>query len=76
MRMTTPNPTRKVVASTVGAALTTILIYVIERYSGHADPIPQHVTGALQVVVVFAFGYLVPPAARDTIVVSSTGDER
>lgn len=64
-RMTTPIPARKVMAGSLGAAVATILIYGIETYIDVA--LPETVTAAVNVIVVFLFGYFVPPALRDSV---------
>lgn len=68
MRMENRTPARKVIASTLGVAMTTVLLFLYERLAGQSDPIPVHVIGALQTIVVFATGYYVAPSPRDTIV--------
>ncbi|MEM1150198.1 MAG: hypothetical protein AAF683_02840 [Pseudomonadota bacterium] len=64
-RMATNTPARKVVGSSLAAALTIILIYVIEAAAG--IDIPNYVEGAVLTVMVFVTGYLTPPAAIDTV---------
>lgn len=65
-QMMTGVPARKVMAGSVGAALAMILIYALETMAGIV--LPEAVAGAINVIVVFLFGYYVPPAARDAIV--------
>jgi len=67
MQMETKIPARKVMASTLGAALATIIIYVVQANFLNED-LPVHVVGAIQLITVFAAGYLVPPSANDRIV--------
>ncbi len=50
-------PQNKVLAATVGAAVATILIYVVEQATG-AD-LPTGVEGAITILAVFGAGYVV-----------------
>ena len=75
MRMENNVPARKVMASTIGAALTTLLIFAYDRWAGSGDPLPVHVMGALNVIVVFLAGYFVPPSPNDGIVPSTGARE-
>ena len=58
-------PTNKVIAGSVGAALATVGIYIYEEWAG--APLPPAVQTAVATLFTFAVGYLVPPAAADTI---------
>jgi hypothetical protein len=71
-RMTSPLPARKVMAGSLGAAVATILIYGIETFL--EGPLPAPVTAAANVIIVFLFGYFVPPALRDTVSTEDPAD--
>lgn len=62
-RMQTNTPARKVLGSTLAAALSVILIWVIESTAQVA--IPEAVGAAILTVLVFITGYFTPPAAID-----------
>lgn len=70
--MTTAIPTRKVMASTIGAAVATILVFAIEAMAGIG--LPDSVAGAVNVIAVFVFGYYTPPAARDRPQIAGQND--
>lgn len=65
-------PTNKVIAGSIGAAVATIGIYVIEQLTG--APLPPSVQTAIIAVTTFALGYLVPPSAHDTLDVERAGE--
>lgn len=67
-RMMTRLPARKVVAGSLAGALTTIAVYLANKYL-LTDPLPAEVTGALTTVMMALVGYGVPPARRDQIVI-------
>lgn len=67
MKMKTGVPTQKVTASTLGAALTQVIIWGLENVMVVGD-MPDQVEMALTTVVVFLLGYFTPPAQRDEIV--------
>ena len=48
----------KVVAATLGAAVSQVIVYIIET-SSHND-IPTAIEGAITTILVFALGYFVP----------------
>lgn len=50
-------PTNKIMAATVGAAISTILVYIVEQAA--AIDLPAGVEGAMVVLAVFAAGYLI-----------------
>lgn len=68
-KMASAQPARKVVAASLGSALATITVWLIETYGGVA--MPATVQAAAIVVVTFIVGYMVPPAAADQVVVST-----
>ena len=65
--MLNSTPARKVVGGGLAATLTTLLIWVVETFSG--IEIPQMVEGAILTVLVFLVGYFVPPSKNDQIVI-------
>lgn len=67
MRMQTNAPARKVNAAALGAAVATIVIWMLEINMPDLN-FPEPVKAAITTVVVFAFGYLTPPSAKDTVV--------
>lgn len=71
-RMRTSAPAAKVNAATIAAALTTIALYLIDRYLLPGEPLSDVIavaTGTLiTAAVTFAAGYLTPPAGRDQVV--------
>lgn len=62
-RQSSHRPTNKVIAGSVGAAIATIIIYIVERWLG--EPLPVEVTTAATTVVTFGLGYLMPPSEAD-----------
>ena len=57
-------PTTKVVSGTVGAAVATILVWVL----GEAGVVvPEATAVAITTVVTFLFGYYTPPAKGDVV---------
>lgn len=64
-------PTNKVMAGSLGAALATIGLFVIEQALG--EPLPAPVQTAVITVVTFAVGYLFPPSVNDAIDVDQPG---
>ncbi len=69
-KMATAIPARKVYAGTLGAAIGTILTYVLGLIIG--DPVPEVVGGAIITVSTFVMGYYVPPAPVDQVVLDAT----
>lgn len=67
-RTTTNFPTRKVIAGTLGGAITTILLWAAQQYI-LAAPLPLEVAGAILTIVTALVGYFVPPAEGDQVVV-------
>lgn len=73
--MASAAPTRKVVASSGGAAagsaVADILIYVLEKLTG---PLPENIESAVSLLVIltagFAAGYFVPPSLDEHVVPS------
>jgi hypothetical protein len=59
---TPPRPTlwsvKKVAGAGIGGAVATIVIYVVEQYTG--NPIPAHVASSLAVLLSVVVGYVVP----------------
>lgn len=66
-RMLHKRPARKVVASSLGAALSTILLAILTQVFPDF-PINGELRGAVTTVVVFLTGYITPPASEDQIV--------
>jgi hypothetical protein len=64
-QMISPLPARKVVASSLGSAVATFVLWLAETRLGLQMPPP--VQAAVILIVTFVTGYLVPPAARDQI---------
>ena len=65
-RTATGAPTTKVVGGTLGAAVSTLLIWVLSEGAGMT--VDESVKVALTTVITFAAGYMIPPAPRDTVV--------
>lgn len=61
-------PTRKVMAASVGTAITIIIIYLIEAEFSFAIDLPPGVEGAATTLVTFIFGYFVRPSVHDAVV--------
>lgn len=77
MRMATDAPASKVNASTIAAATTTVLLYLLKTYViGDGPALPELVelalgiliTGAVTGGATFLAGYFTPPASQDKIV--------
>ena len=64
-RTETGAPTSKVVGGTLGAALSTLLIWGLTQAGLSVD---ESVKVALTTLVTFAAGYMMPPAPRDNVV--------
>ena len=67
-QQSSPRPTNKVIAGSIGAAIATIIIYVVERWLG--EPLPLEVTTAATSVVSFGLAYLMPPSEADSLELS------
>ena len=64
-KMESAAPARKVGVAALGAAVTTILVWLLNDYAD--AEITQTVAGAITTVVVFSLAYLVPPSGRDQV---------
>ena len=64
--MVSSTPARKVIASSLGTAVATVSLWMLEEFGGLAIPAP--VQAAAIVIVTFMVGYLVPPSAQDQVV--------
>ena len=64
-RSASAKPVRKVAAGTLAAALTTIIVWMLQAI--FAIKIPPEVAAALTTVVGFAIAYLTPPGSGETI---------
>lgn len=69
-RMRSLIPARKVNVAALGAALSTIGLWMLSEVTG--EPLPEPVSAAIVAVVTFALGYFVPPARRDGIDIDQT----
>ncbi len=67
-RMSSGRPAQKVWAATIGAAVSTIIIWILNTFVLKGTPIPPEVTGAITVIITFLAGYITPPAAQDQII--------
>lgn len=65
-RMKTNWPAQKVIGGSIGGAVSTIVIYVLNEYVLSA-PLPAEIAAAVTTLVVALVGYYVPPHARDVI---------
>ena len=69
LKMSTAAPGRKVIAGAGGAAIVTVLVFVLNTFVLPPDKLlTPEITGALATVASFALGYLVRPGARDVVV--------
>jgi hypothetical protein len=59
-------PVRKVAAGGVAGALTTIIVWILSV--AFKIDIPPEIAAAITVVLSFAAGYFIPPAANDVVV--------
>ena len=64
-RMATQIPARKVVGSSLAAALSVLLIWLVETTIG--IDIPQAVEAAILSILVFVTGYFTPPSHHDQL---------
>ncbi len=64
-RSASAKPVRKVAAGTLAAALTTVLVWLLQAV--FAIKIPADVAAALTTVVGFAIAYLTPPGSGETV---------
>ncbi len=58
-------PTTKVIGGTLGAAVSTLIIWGLTQTGLTID---ESVKVALTTVITFAVGYMIPPAPRDKVV--------
>jgi hypothetical protein len=70
-------PTNKTLAATggsaVGAALATILLYLIDPESKLPQPVQVAVTTLMTAAITFIAGYFTPPGAREAVVQTADG---
>lgn len=66
VKMESDAPVQKVVAAGLGAALATVLVWLLGLMK---VPVPPEVAGALATVLSFVSGYLTPPGANERVVV-------
>lgn len=69
-KMKNKAPVRKVAASSLAAALTTLMVWGIGLVLPETvlpDGVPSEIQGALLTVVVFIVGYYTPPSETDVI---------
>jgi hypothetical protein len=58
-------PVRKVAAGGVAGAITVIIVWILA--AAFKVTIPPEIASAITVVLSFAAGYLIPPAANDVV---------
>ena len=58
-KQNTGAPTTKVMSGTIGAAVATLIVWVLKATN---VPVPEGVEVAITTVVTFLFGYYTPPA--------------
>jgi len=63
--MKTGVPAQKVTAGVIAGALTTILVWVLNKYAN--VKLTGEISAAITTLLSFAVSYIVPPAARDGI---------
>ncbi len=63
-QMSTGVPAQKVVGSTIGAAMASLIVGLFH------DHIPDHLEMSLTVIITFIFGYFTPPSANDVVKVA------
>jgi putative flippase GtrA len=66
----TAAPVRKVAAGGLAAAITTVLVYVLE--AAFSISIPAEVAAALTTLIGFVVAYLTPPGANEVVTTSPT----
>ena len=64
-RTQTGAPTSKVMGGTIGAAISTLLIWGLTKAGLTVD---ESVKVALTTIITFIAGYMMPPAPRDNVV--------
>jgi len=69
LKTNTALPTRKVTASVLGSAITSILVFLLNTYVFRDNPITAEVGGAITILVTALLGYFVPPGSDDGVVV-------
>ena len=65
-RTATGAPTTKVIGGTLGAAISTLLIWGLNEGAGMT--IDESVKVAITTILTFAAGYMIPPAPQDNVV--------
>lgn len=65
-------PVRKVAAGGVAGAITAIIVWILS--AAFKINIPPEIASAITVVLSFAAGYLIPPAANDAVVSPAPAD--
>jgi hypothetical protein len=69
-RMQSKRPAAKVTAATLAAALTTVVVWVLNTFVlPEAQQITETVAGSFTTVVVALVGYFTPPSQMDQVVV-------
>jgi hypothetical protein len=63
-KQTTGAPTTKVMSGTIGAAVATLIVWVLKATN---VPVPEGTEVAITTVVTFLFGYYTPPANGDIV---------
>lgn len=61
-------PTRKVMASGIAGALTTVLVFVLNTYIVPSKPITPEIAAAVTTALAFTAGYLTPPAKSERVI--------
>jgi|GEM_PF-6747683 len=65
-------PVRKVAAGGVAGAVTAIIVWILS--AAFKIDIPPEIASAITVILSFAAGYLIPPAANDVVVSPAVAD--
>ena len=65
-------PVRKVAAGGVAGAITTIIVWILS--AAFKVDMPPEIAAAITVVLSFAAGYFIPPAAGDVVVTPAPAD--
>lgn len=64
-KQSTGRPTNKVMSSSIGAAIATIVIWALDEFTTVGDL--GNIEVALATLITFAFGWFTPPASGDQL---------
>jgi hypothetical protein len=70
VKMNSAKPVRKVTAATIGSAVASILVWILNDYA-LPRPIPDTVVPEIVMLFTFLAGYLTPPGPEERVVAAT-----